>query len=169
MLICIACCTGTSQTATGTKTLKEAYKNDFVIGTALNSRQIEEKDPKAAVLIPQQFNAITPENNMKAENIHPEWARYDFAVADKLVAYGNKHNMQVNGHTLIWHSQLPAFARKIHDVDSFKTFFTNHITTVASRYDGKVYSWDVVNEALNEDGSMRKSIFLEKLGHDFVT
>ena len=55
------------------------------------------------------------------------------------------------------------------DVDSFKTFFTNHINTVAGRYDGKIFSWDVVNEALNEDGTMRKSIFLDKLGDNFVT
>jgi endo-1,4-beta-xylanase len=76
--------------------------------------------------------------------------------------------MQLNGHTLIWHSQLSAFARNIKDIDSFRTFFTNHINTIASRYDGKVYSWDVVNEALNEDGTMRKSVFLEKLGDNYV-
>lgn len=149
--------------------LKDAYKNDFLIGTALSAGQIEEKDSKANTLIIQQFNAITPENIMKAEIIHPEWDRYNFDLADKIVAYGAKHNMKVNGHTLIWHSQLPAFARRIKDVDSFKTFFTNHINTVASRYSGKLFSWDVVNEALNEDGTMRKSIFLDKLGDGFVT
>ncbi len=149
--------------------LKNTFNNDFLIGTALNSMQIEEKDPVEAQLIPQQFNAITPENIMKAEVIHPQWNTYNFELADELVAYGQQHHIAVNAHTLIWHSQMPAFARRIQSVDSFKTFFTNHINTVASRYNGKVLSWDVVNEALNEDGTMRKSLFLDKLGPDFVT
>ena len=156
-------------TSTANTTLIEAYKNDFLIGTALNTQQIEEKDTSAAKLVPVQFNAATPENIMKAEIIHPQWDKYNFELADKMVEYGKKHNILINGHTLIWHSQLPAFARNIKDVDSFKTFFNHHITTIASRYDGKMFSWDVVNEALNEDGTMRKSIFLDKLGDDFVT
>ena len=154
--------------ASGTPSLKAAYKNDFFIGTALNNAQIEEKIPGAAVLVPQQFNAVTPENIMKAEVMHPEWNRYNFDLSDKLVAYAKKHNIVVNAHTLIWHSQLPPFIRRMKDADSVRLFFTEHINTIAGRYDGQVYSWDVVNEALNEDGTMRKSIFLEKLGDDFV-
>ena len=169
LLVCFAYCTSTKNATTKDRSLKDAYKNDFLIGTALNTPQIEERDPNAAALIPVQFNAITPENCMKAENIHPQWDEYNFDLSDKLVAYAAKHNMKVNGHTLIWHSQLPLFARKIKDVDSFKTFFTNHINTVASRYSGKIFSWDVVNEALNEDGTMRKSVFLDKMGDGFVT
>jgi endo-1,4-beta-xylanase len=149
--------------------LKEVFSKDFAIGTALNAAQIEEKDPGAAKLVPQQFNMATPENIMKAEIIHPRWDEYNFTLADKLIEYGKKHDIRINGHTLIWHSQLPAFARQIQSIDSFRLFFTNHINTVAGRYSGKVFSWDVVNEALNEDGSMRKSIFLSKLGDDFVT
>ena len=72
--------------------LKDAYKNDFLIGTALIGRQIEEKDPGAAILVPQQFNAATPENIMKAEVIQPGWDTYNFDLADKLVAYGKKYN-----------------------------------------------------------------------------
>ncbi len=119
-------------------------------------------------MIPQQFNAVTPENIMKGEIIQPGWDTYNFEPADKLVAYAKKHNMIVNAHNLIWHSQLPAFMRRIKDADSVRQYFTNHITTVAGRYDGKVYSWDVVNEALNEDGTLRKDIFLDKLGDDYI-
>ena len=168
----IAACSGSKKTASsssGEPTLKEAYKNDFMIGAALSAEQIEEKEPNAATLVPQQFNAVTPENIMKAEIIHPEWGRYNFDLADKIAEYGKKHNIKVNGHTLIWHSQLPAYARNIKDVDSFKTFFNDHITTIAGRYNGKIDSWDVVNEALEEDGTMRKSVFLNKLGENFVT
>ncbi|MBK6825627.1 MAG: endo-1,4-beta-xylanase [Chitinophagaceae bacterium] len=156
----------TSQSAKG---LKDAFKKDFLIGTALNTAQIQGKDSAAARLIQQQFNAVTPENIMKAEIIHPQWNVYNFELADQIAALGKKQGMKVNGHTLIWHSQLPAYARNIRDIDSFHTFFTNHISTVAGRYEGKIASWDVVNEALNEDGTMRKSIFLDKLGPDFVT
>lgn len=163
-------CSGVSKlrSTNNVSSLKETFKRDFFIGTALNPPQIEEKIPGAAVLIPQHFNAITPENIMKAEVIHPEWNTYNFEMPDKLVAYAKKHNMVVNGHTLIWHSQLPPFIRRVKDADSVRLFFNDHINTITRRYDGQIYSWDVVNEALNEDGTMRKSIFLEKLGDDFV-
>ena len=153
---------------TNTPTLKQAFKNDFLMGTALSAQQIEEKDSGAARLVPQQFNAVTPENIMKAEIIHPGWDRYNFDLADKLVAYAKKNDMKVTAHTLIWHSQTPSFLRGIKDADSVKQYFVNHINTVASHYDGKVYSWDVVNEALNEDGTMRNSIFLQKLGDNYI-
>jgi endo-1,4-beta-xylanase len=148
--------------------LKETFKKDFLIGTAIDAQQIEGKDTAADRLIVQQFNAVTPENVMKAEIIQPGWDTYNFDLADKLVAYAQKNNMKVNAHNLIWHSQLPAFVRHMQSADSVKRYFENHITTIASRYDGKVYSWDVVNEALNEDGTLRNSIFLQKLGNDYI-
>jgi len=169
LVVLFACNNAKKATSTtSTPSLKETFKNDFLIGTALSDRQIEEKDTGAARLVPQQFNAITPENIMKAEIIHPGWDRYNFDLADKMVAYAQKNDMKLTAHTLIWHSQLPSFLRNMKDADSVRQFFTNHINTVAGRYDGKIDSWDVVNEALNEDGTMRKSIFLEKLGDDFV-
>ena len=160
-----------TKNATGTASipsLKETFKNDFLVGTALSAPQIEERDSAAARLVPQQFNAATPENIMKAEVIHPQWDKYNFELADKLVEYAKKNGMEVTAHTLIWHSQTPAFLRGIKDADSVKQYFVNHINTVAARYDGKVYSWDVVNEALNEDGTLRNSIFLKNLGDDYI-
>ncbi len=162
------CTTGKTQTPGGTPALKNVFAGDFTIGTALNTPQILEKNAAENVLILQQFNTVTPENIMKAEVIHPGWDKYDFTLADKLVEYAKKNKLEVNAHTLIWHSQLPAFVRAIKDADSVKQFFTNHIQTIASRYNGKVFSWDVVNEALNEDGTLRKSIFLEKLGDNYI-
>ncbi len=149
--------------------LKDTFKKDFGIGTALNNAQIEERDPQTTAFIARQFNMATPENIMKSALIHPRWDTYDFTMGDKLIEFGKKHNIKINGHTLIWHSQLPGFIRGIHSKDSIQTFFTNHIKTVAGHYKGKVYSWDVVNEALNEDGTMRKSVFLNYLGDSFVT
>lgn len=148
--------------------LKATFKNDFLIGTALNLEQVSGREPVTAKLIPEQFNAITPENLMKAMHLHPAWDRYNFEPADKLVAYAQQHNMPVNGHTLIWHSQLPGYMRRMQHADSVRQFFTSHITTVASHFKGKVASWDVVNEALNEDGTLRKSVFLQHLGEGYI-
>jgi endo-1,4-beta-xylanase len=164
----VACTNKGTTSSTDIPSLKEVFKDDFAIGTALNAAQIQEKEPNAKALVPQQFSVITPENIMKAEEIHPEWGRYDFKLADEIVEYGKKNNMMVHGHTLIWHSQLPTFVRNMKDADSLRRFFTDHINTVATRYDSRIYSWDVVNEALEEDGTLRKSIFLEKLGEDYI-
>lgn len=150
------------------KTLKQVYKNSFLVGAALNAAQIEEKDAAANALIKQQFNVITPENIMKCEIIHPQWDKYDFTLADKIVAYGQKNSIAVIGHTLIWHSQLSPFVQNMQSKDSLQTFLTNHITTIAARYDGKIKGWDVLNEALEEDGSLRKSIFLKMLGEEYI-
>ena len=148
--------------------LKNHFKNAFFIGAALNASEIEERNPMESSLITAQFNSITPENVLKCEVIHPGWNEYHFDLADKYVAFGLKHQMFIVGHTLIWHSQLSPFVKNIKSADSLLLFMTNHINTVAGRYAGKVNSWDVVNEALNEDGTLRNSIFLEKLGEDYI-
>ena len=148
--------------------LKDTFKNDFGIGTALNNSQIEERDPAMTQLIVSQFNMATPENVMKSALIHPKWDTYAFEVPDKLVEFGKKHNIKINGHTLIWHSQLPSYIRGIRSKDSIQTFFENHIKTVAGRYKDNIFSWDVVNEALNEDGTLRKTVFLDYLGEGYI-
>jgi endo-1,4-beta-xylanase len=159
-------CTSIAQS--DNKTLKVAFESDFLIGTALGAEHILEKDPVANQLIKKQFNAITPENHMKSMHIHPEWDRYDFDLPDKFVAYGKTNNMYIMGHTLIWHSQLPRFAYRIKSADSLKLFMTDHINQVAGRYAGKLNGWDVVNEAIEDDGTFRKSIFYNLLGEDFI-
>jgi endo-1,4-beta-xylanase len=155
-------------TSDNPKSLKDTFKKDFLIGTALNNSQIDEKNAVVNDLIKKQFNAATPENIMKSALIHPKWDTYNFTMADKLIEYGEKNNIKINGHTLIWHSQLPNFIRGIKSSDSIRTFFTDHIKTVAGRYKGKIFSWDVVNEALNEDGTLRNSVFLKHLGEGYL-
>src|SRR3954447_3731959 len=136
-LLIAGCCHAQTAQAQSAKalSLKETYKNDFLIGTAINVEQIEERDTGAARLIPQQFNAVTPENIMKAQILHPGWDTYNFDPADKLVAYAQKNHLKVNAHNLIWHSQLPSFMHGMQDADSVRQYFINHINTVASRYD----------------------------------
>jgi endo-1,4-beta-xylanase len=161
-------CNSTAKFSQESNSLKNAYKNDFLIGTALGTQYILEKDSVANQLIKRQFNSTTPENIMKSEVIHPEKGRYDFNLSDKYVEYGQKNNMYIVGHTLVWHSQLSKFAEKIDNPDSLYQFMADHINTVVGRYAGKINSWDVVNEALNEDGTMRQSIFQKKLGDDYI-
>ena len=87
-------------------TLKEALKDKFLIGTAVNTQQASGKDKVGAEVIRKQFNAIVAENCMKSQEIHPEENRYDFTKADEFVEFGEKNNLTVTGHTLIWHTQL---------------------------------------------------------------
>lgn len=148
--------------------LKEAFKHDFLIGTALSTRQIDGRNKAESQLITANFDAVTPENLMKAHALQPRWGQFNFEQADEFVAFAASNQMKVNGHTLIWHSQLPGFMQHMENADSVRQYFVGHIRTVASRYDGKVDSWDVVNEALNEDGTLRNSIFLRALGEDYI-
>ncbi|WP_348822268.1 endo-1,4-beta-xylanase [Flavobacterium aestuarii] len=148
--------------------LKNVFKADFRIGTALSADQIDEKDVSVNELIRKEFNAITAENIMKSMFIHPAKDKYDFALTDKFVAYGKKNKMFIHGHTLIWHSQLAPWMAEIKDSTEMKAFMKDHITTIVSKYKGRIDSWDVVNEALNEDGTLRKSVFLNTIGPDYL-
>lgn len=153
--------------------LKEAFKNFFYIGTALNVDQIWDKDKKAIPLIKNEFNSIVAENCMKSMYLQPQENEFYFKDADQFVAYGEKHNMFIIGHTLIWHSQAPDWFftdGKGNDVSREVLIerMKNHITEVVSRYKGRVNGWDVVNEAIEDDGSFRKSKFLQIIGEDYI-
>ncbi|WP_291103774.1 MULTISPECIES: endo-1,4-beta-xylanase [unclassified Flavobacterium] len=149
--------------------LKNAFKNDFYIGTALDTNQIKESDPTVTAFISKEFNSISPENCMKSMFIHPEKNKFDFNMADKYVAYGERHHMFIHGHTLIWHSQLAPWMAQIKDSTTMADAMTKHISTIVGKYKGRINSWDVVNEALNEDGTLRKSVFLDTYGKDYLT
>lgn len=169
LAISLAACTHSTTPEVEGPGLRDVFKNEFTVGTALSADQIEGKDRRADSLVRKQFNVLTAENSMKSMFLQPEWGKFDFTLADRLIDYANSNEMEVIGHTLIWHSQLPAYAQHIQNKDSLRTFFNTHIQTVAARYDQKIHGWDVVNEALNEDGSMRNSIFYRLLGEDYVT
>jgi endo-1,4-beta-xylanase len=153
--------------------LKDAFAGKFYIGTALNSRQITGEEPTEVQVVKEQFNAIVAENCMKSGPIHPEEGKFDFSVADQFVDFGVKNNMFVTGHTLIWHSQAPRWFFKDdsgNDVSREVLIerMKNHISTVVGRYKGRIKGWDVVNEAILDDGSFRKSKFYQIIGEDFI-
>lgn len=166
MLILSSC--NSKKTQLTDASLKNSYKNDFYIGAALSADQIEEKETKVDSLITAEFNSITAENIMKSMFIHPSKDKYDFSLSDKYVAYGVKNKMFVHGHTLIWHSQLAPWMEQIKDSAEMRAFMKDHIIKIVSHYKGKIGSWDVVNEAINDDGTLRKSVFSETLGDSFL-
>ena len=174
LLVAMTLTTGATMTfAQEKKTLKEAFKDKFLIGTAVNTRQASGKDKEGVRLIQQQFNAVVAENCMKSQETHPEENRYNFKQADEFVAFGEKNKMTVTGHTLIWHSQLsPWFCvdEKGNNVspEVLKKRMKDHITTIVERYKGRIKGWDVVNEAIEDDGSYRKSKFYEILGEEYI-
>lgn len=153
--------------------LKDVFKNDFKMGAALNRRQIFEEDVRGADIVKTHFNSITPENVLKWALVHPEQARYDFEASDRFVEFGEKHGMFIVGHTLVWHNQTPAWVfqdEKGNSVDrgTLLKRLRDHIFTVVGRYKGRIKGWDVVNEALNQDGTMRQSPWMKIIGEDYL-
>jgi endo-1,4-beta-xylanase len=172
IVLCI--CTYASNPPSQEKsTLRSVFGKKFLIGVALNTRQSSGKDVNAINLVKKHFNSIVAENCMKSGSLHPEENRYDFNLADKFVKFGEDNGMFIIGHCLVWHSQLPRWFcvdKDGKDVspEVLKQRMREHIHTVVSRYKGRVKGWDVVNEAIMEDGSYRKSKFYQILGEEFI-
>lgn len=153
--------------------LKDAFHDSFRIGAALNSSQFAEEEVRGAALIKQQFNSITPENVLKWERVHPKPGVYDFNLPDRYVAFGEKNHMLIIGHTLVWHNQTPRWVFEdgkgnLVDRETLLSRLRDHIQTVVGRYKGRIAGWDVVNEALNEDGTLRQSPWLKIIGEDYI-
>lgn len=159
--------------ATEISSLKEVFKNHFIVGVALNSNQILEKDKLADSIIKAQYNSITPENAFKWERIHPEPDVYNFELPDRFIAYGEKNNMFIVGHVLIWQNQTPSWVYKDErdkqlTREALLERMKDHIYKVVGRYKGKIKGWDVVNEALDEDGSLKQSEWMKIIGEDYL-
>ena len=145
----------------------------MLIGTAINRIQVDGTDPLAKPFIARHFSSITPENAMKWERIHPEPGRYEFGLADSIVDFAERNGMKVIGHVLVWHSQTPGWVFRDSlgnplTRDALLERMRDHIHTVVGHYRGKVLGWDVVNEAVDEDGSMRRTKWLEIIGDDYI-
>jgi endo-1,4-beta-xylanase len=153
--------------------LKEAFENDFRIGAAINEAQITGRDVRGVALIKAQFNSISPENCLKWERVHPQPGKYDFKLSDQYVAFGTKNHMFVVGHALVWHNQIPDWVFRddkgnLLDRKALLARMRNHIYTVVGRYKGRIHSWDVVNEPIDEDGSMRRTLWYKIIGEDYI-
>jgi endo-1,4-beta-xylanase len=170
MLTLSAC---TVNAANDKPALRNVFKDYFLIGGAFNRDLVSGEDPNAAAIAIKHFNTATSENDMKWSLIHPNPDEYNWEPADRFVDFAEKNNMFIVGHTLIWHNQIPATTFRGDDGtllgrDAMLARMKDHIFTVVGRYKGRVKGWDVVNEALEDEGSLRKTKWLETIGEDFI-
>ncbi|MFY0686393.1 MAG: endo-1,4-beta-xylanase [Cyclobacteriaceae bacterium] len=154
-------------------TLRSSFSTSFEIGAALGKAQIDKTNEKESALIKREFSSLTPENCMKWERIHPQPDSFNFKLADDLVALAQSNGQQMIGHTLIWHSQVPDWVflddqGEMVDTTVLYARMKDHINQVAGRYKGKIHGWDVVNEALNGDGTLRNSKYYQIAGEEFI-
>jgi endo-1,4-beta-xylanase len=174
LLLLVACAQPVRQVAgSDSPRLKDVFRGDFLVGAAIAPRQFLERDSASAAIVKAQFNAVSPENVLKWEVVHPRLDRYDFSMSDAYVDFGRRNGMFVLGHTLVWHSQTPKWV--FEDAqgapltrDALLGRMRDHISTVVGRYRGRVDGWDVVNEVLAEDGSLRQSPWLRIIGEDYI-
>lgn len=158
----------------GQATLREAFREQFLIGGALNERQFSGRDPRGEGIAQNHFNTISPENILKWQSLQPLEGKFTFAGADRYVEFGEKNGMHIVGHTLVWHHQTPKWVFEGPDgkpasKELLKQRLRKHIHTVVGRYKGRIGAWDVVNEALNEDGTLRNSAWLKILGKEYIS
>ncbi|MBN1490056.1 MAG: endo-1,4-beta-xylanase [Phycisphaerae bacterium] len=143
-----------------------AEASGLLVGAAVAPRVLD--DERYARTLGREFNFVTAENVMKWWRVHPEPDRWEFGPADQLVAFAAEHDMKVKGHTLIWHQALPEYINAEMSADALRSALHNHIRTLVGHYKGKVYAWDVINEAVDDKEGLRKTLFLEKLGEGYL-
>lgn len=155
----------TAPGATGLRALADA--RGLLVGAAVEPGQLENKAFADALV--RNFNYLTPENCMKWGPIHPSPDRYSFDDADKLVAFARAHGMAVRGHNLAWHHQNPGWLQGSDVLTSDPaSLLREHINTVVGHFRGQIRDWDVVNEPLDENGELRKNLWLLALGPDYL-
>ncbi len=149
--------------------LKEVFEDYFLIGGAFNRNLVMGRDPQAAEIAIKHYNTATSENDMKWSLIHPQPGQYNWEPADRFIEFCETHHMAPIGHALVWHSQVPrwVFSDESGNPLSREALLARmkeHITAVVGRYKGRIKGWDVVNEALNDNGTLRNSQWLRIIG-----
>lgn len=161
-----------NQPKTAEAALKDVFADDFKIGAAVSSGTIQTQEE----LLKRHFNSVTAENEMKFENIHPAEDVYAFDESDAIVDFARRHGMAVRGHTLVWHNQTGDWLFQDGDgrpagKEVLLERLRSHIETVVGRYKGDIYAWDVVNEAVADEGGelLRPSKWLDIAGPGFIS
>lgn len=140
----------------------------FKVGAAV-SISLLKNNYRYSSLVTKEFNSVTPENAMKFSALHPSEGTFYWNDADYLVSFAQASGKRVHGHTLLWHQAVPSWVTSFAgDSAAWENLVKTHIQTVVTHFKGKIASWDVVNEALNDDGTMRNSIWLQHLGPDYI-
>ncbi len=170
-LLALSIAPGSKAIAQDRKGLNNVYKKYFTIGVAVTPRELKSEE---AGLITKEFGSVTPENAMKMGPIHPQQDRFYWTDADSIVAFAQRNKMKVRGHTLCWHAQTPRWlfvdsAGKDVSKEVLLKRLHDHINEVVTRYKGKIYAWDVVNEAIADDSTyLRRSKWYQICGEDFI-
>ena len=153
-------------TADSEVTLQSALP--FKVGAAVNVSLLKSNTRYRALVI-REFNSLTGENAMKFSSVHPEENTWSWADADYLVDFAMQNGKRVHGHNLNWYKNMPAWVNNYQGTTAqWEALLKTHIQTVVGHFKGKVASWDVVNEAFNEDGTYRNSIWVQKLGIGYI-
>jgi endo-1,4-beta-xylanase len=149
--------------------LRDAAQGTGVrIGTAVDMTALADDAPYRQA-VSREFSTVTPENVMKWEAVEPTQGVYDWAAADRLIDFARKNGQTVRGHTLVWHSQLPAWLTEdSFTPDQLRTLLRKHIFDEVGHFKGRIWAWDVVNEAFNDDGTLRDTIWLRNLGPGYI-
>ena len=153
------------------KGLKDAYKDYFMIGVAVNQRNVTNAEQQA--LIKKEFNSITCENDMKPEPTEPQEGQFNWENADRIANFARQNGIKLRGHTLMWHSQIGRWMTAEGTTkEQFYARMKNHIQAIVSRYKDVVYCWDVVNEAISDDANAtdpyRQSAMYRLCGDEFI-
>jgi endo-1,4-beta-xylanase len=151
-------------------TLKDAYRDAFRFGTAVNEAIVSGADTASQRIVLRQFNTITNENVLKAERVNPRPGVYEWADGDAFVDFGERAGMFIVGHTLVWHNQTPTWffqdsTGKPNTPAAQAERLRSHIQAVAGRYAGRIDAWDVVNEVVDNDGSYRPTTWVRGIGN----
>jgi len=142
--------------------------SEFPVGVAINADKLIEGSDYERIAT-AQFNSITPENVFKASFLHPNENTFKWSGAEALADYCALHGKRLHGHTLIWHEQLPEWIENFEGSrDQWASLFRVHIQTIVAHFKGRVSGWDVVNEAFEEDGTLRRTIWREHLGDGYI-
>lgn len=157
---------GEEEEDTSLRTLAEA--RGYHIGAAADA-SLAQGDGQYRITLSEEFNALTPENAMKFGPLRPTRQTYFWEDADALVAFAEEHDMQVRGHTLLWHQQNPSWLTSgNYSGEQLLTFMEEHIKAVVGRYKGRIAVWDVLNEGIDDSGALRKTLWLEGIGPEYI-
>ncbi len=159
----------TSSTPVAT-TLKDAYRDAFRMGVAINAATAMGTDSATQRLVVREFNSITADNFLKAALVNPQPGIYDFRAGDAFVALGEREKMFIVGHTLVWHNQTPPWfftdsSGKPNSPVQQTERLRSHIEAVAGHYKGRIHAWDVVNEVIGDDGAYRPTTWVRGIGN----
>ena len=145
-----------------------AQRSELRIGTAVDAQSLQNETTYRDT-IAKMFSTVTPENVMKWDTVEPVQGQLDFSAGDQLVEFARSHGQLVRGHVLVWHSQLPSWLTSgTYTPDELRQIMCQHIQQEATHFRGKIWQWDVVNEAMEEDGTMRQSFWFKNLGPTFI-